>query len=136
MAAINEALVCLNQMLDSGPIPGIIVTLKQLLTELEQLRSLGMNPPMQEVVEARDSAIDHVNLPSTIDMDTALSGMEPIMSGQRQTQFMTGLQHEHGSLLDMSWPHLFPFDGKDLDQALFAPNLGDYFNPEPSAMLN
>lgn len=136
MASIKEGLASLGQMLDIGPIPGIISTLKQLLTELEQVKSsesnsLTVSEPLGLIPRVRNSN----DIASAMSMESSLSAMEPMMPVPRQPQFVTGLQHESG-LLDMNWPPFFSYDNRDLDQSLFAPNLTDYFNPGPTAMLS
>ena len=114
IAVLQRAVESLKMMTATAMVPSVIRTVEQLLTELKQVHQ-------QNGIPEQDTRRETLAIDLTKQMSSA-----PISSAQTQMQFPDDAFG--GDLFDMSWSYAVPFD-LGFEQGLFAPNLGDYFDP-------
>lgn len=117
-------------MVRTGPVPGVIATLQQMVVELEQVERTGsLSLALSRNVPATSRQSPDRDVQNALRNEETTPALDGVLSTQRQTSFLPFTAQYDADILDMDWSYNLPFMGMEYDQDLSAKGLGGYFNP-------
>jgi hypothetical protein len=129
IACMNEAIDCLSNMVRTGPVPGVISTLQQMLVELEQVKRTESSPlSLSRNAPVTPRQPQETDVQNNLCTELPLSTDGPLPT-QRQTSLLSFNAKYGADIFDLDWSHTLPFKGMEYDQDSFALDIGGYFNP-------
>lgn len=130
ISCIKEAIDSLSDMVRTGPVPGVIATLQQMVVELEQVERTGsLSLALSRNVLATSRQSPDRDVQNALRNEETTPALDGVLSTQRQTSFLPFTAQYDADILDMDWSYNLPFMGMEYDQDLSAKGLGGYFNP-------
>lgn len=131
IVAIKEAIDCMSLLVQKGPVPAITMTLAQLLSELETVKTLVNTPDYAPAALMRSASTFVASDPMR------MVGGQGAAMHLGPTMLQDFIQQPYASQLnpntqDLDWEILWSSLGTDPNMfSTFAPDLGEFFNLPP-----
>lgn len=134
VVAIKEAMDCLSTLVQTGPVPAITQTLSQLMSELETVKTLETTPNY-----ASSNALRRLPSAFAASDPMRMGGLQGANVDLGQTAIPPDFAQQPGAgalslnTPDLDWESIWSSMGTDpnMFSSMFAPDLGEFFNPPP-----